>query len=168
LHLIFRCPIYYEIRGRYHCLYTDSRGSLSTFFRYQDQRCIALFIKEIFCHRSQFLNATPPLVLTRKITSYFHADPSNRSNKRRVEYQSALDNRLVRPWVSPQPLPRRDKSLSSRPSSRCWMVHQSIHPQRARGNSSIRIQNKAPPIRRPPPKFRWATRDLSKFSFFRP
>jgi hypothetical protein len=31
-HLIFQCPVYYEIRGRYYCLYRDSGGSLSTFF----------------------------------------------------------------------------------------------------------------------------------------
>jgi hypothetical protein len=60
MHLIFRCPIYYEIRGRYHCLYRDSGGSLSTFFRYQDQRCLALFIREIFSHRSQFLHMPCP------------------------------------------------------------------------------------------------------------
>jgi hypothetical protein len=26
MHLIFRCPLYYEIRGHYHCLYRDSKG----------------------------------------------------------------------------------------------------------------------------------------------
>jgi hypothetical protein len=31
-HLAFRCPIYYEIWGRFHCLFWDSRGSLVTFF----------------------------------------------------------------------------------------------------------------------------------------
>jgi hypothetical protein len=59
-HLIFRCPVYYEIRGRYYCLYRDSGDSLSTFFRYQDQRCLALFIREILSHRSQLLHAPPP------------------------------------------------------------------------------------------------------------
>jgi hypothetical protein len=48
----FVARIYYEIRGRYYCLYRDSGGSLSTFFRYQDQRCLALFIREILSHRS--------------------------------------------------------------------------------------------------------------------
>jgi hypothetical protein len=144
MHLIFRCPIYYEIRGRYHCLYRDSRGSLSTFFRYQDQRCLALFIREIFSHRSQFLHVMPHLGMTRTITSYFHVDPLDWSNKRQAESQSAPDNRLVRPHVSPQPPPRGVKSLSSRPVRRCRTAHQSIHPQRVRGISSRRIQSRAP------------------------
>jgi hypothetical protein len=101
MHPIFRCPIYYEIRERYHCLYRHSRGSLSTFFRYQDQRCLALFIKEIFSHRSQVLHAIPCLGMTRTITSYFHGDPSDQSNMRQAKSQSAPDSRLVRPRVSP-------------------------------------------------------------------
>jgi hypothetical protein len=83
--------------------------------------------------------------MTRTITSYFHVDPSDRSNKRRAESQSAPDSRLVRPRVSPQPPPRGDRSLSSRPVRRCRTVHQSIHPQRVRGISSRRIQSRAPP-----------------------
>jgi hypothetical protein len=106
MHLIFRCPIYYEIRGRYHCLFRDSGGSLSTFFRYQDQRCLALFIREIFSHRSQFLHAMPCLGMTKMITSYFHVDPLDPNNKRWPESQSVPDNRLVRPRVSPQPPPQ--------------------------------------------------------------
>jgi hypothetical protein len=123
MHLIFRCPLYYEIRGHYHCLYRDSGGSLSTFFLYQDQRCLALFIREIFSHRSQFLHTMPHLGMTRTITSYFHVDPSDQSNKRRAESQSAPDSRLVRPRVSPQPPPLGDRSLSSRPVRRCQTVH---------------------------------------------
>ena len=105
VHLIFRCPIYYEIEGCFHCLYRESRSSLSTFFRYQDQRCLALFIREIFCHRSQFLHATPRSWMTRTIKSYFHANPSDRSNKRRAESQDAIDSGLVKPRASPRPLP---------------------------------------------------------------
>jgi hypothetical protein len=39
-HFIFRCPICYEIRERFHCLF---RG---TVFRYSDQRCLALYMQE--------------------------------------------------------------------------------------------------------------------------
>jgi hypothetical protein len=134
--LIFRCPIYYEIRGRHHCLYWDSGGSLSTFFLYQDQRCLALFIREILCHRSQFLHATPCLGMTRTITSYFHVDPSDRRNKQRAKSQSTLDNRLVRPYVSPQLLPQGDRASSSRSILKCRTAHQCIHSQRIRGISS--------------------------------
>jgi hypothetical protein len=82
MHLNFRCPIYYEIRRHYHCLYRNSRGSLSTFFQYQDQRCPSLFIKEIFNHESQRLYHMPCLGITRTITSYFHVDPSDWRKKR--------------------------------------------------------------------------------------
>ena len=33
-HLIFRCPIYYEIKWWFHCLYRDQGNSLSIFFYY--------------------------------------------------------------------------------------------------------------------------------------
>ena len=139
MHLIFRCLIYYEIRGRYHCLYRDLGGSLSTFFWYQDQRCLALFIRELFCHRSHLLHAMHRLGMTRTITSCFHADPSGWSNKQRVESQSTLDSRLVRPRVSPHPLPQGDRSSSSRSVQRCRTARQSIYPQRVRGISSKQI-----------------------------
>jgi hypothetical protein len=126
MHLIFRCLIYYEIRGCYHYLYRDSGGSFSTFFQYQDERCLALFIKEIFNHRSQFLHAMPRLGMTKTIASYFHVDPSNRSNKWWAESQSAPDNRFMRPCVSPRPPPLGDQPISSRPVQRCRTMHQSI------------------------------------------
>lgn len=39
-HLIFRCLLYYEIKGRYYCLFQDSRDSLSTFFCYPKQNAL--------------------------------------------------------------------------------------------------------------------------------
>jgi hypothetical protein len=146
MHFIFRCPIYYEIKGRYHCLYEDSGGSLSTFFWYQDQRCLTLFIREIFCHRSQFLHATPSPGMTRTITSYFHPDPLDQSNKWRAKSQSTLNSRLVRPRVSSLPLPQVDRSSSSRWIRQCPKAHQSTHTQRLRGISSGQLQHRAPPV----------------------
>jgi hypothetical protein len=108
---------------------------------YQDQRCLALFIKEILCHKSQFLHTTPRLGMTRTITSYFHADPSDQSNKRRVESQSTLDSRLVRPR-SPHPLAQGDRTSSSIPIRKCRMAHQSIHSLRVRGISSKHLQSR--------------------------
>jgi hypothetical protein len=125
MHLIFRFPIYYNIRGCYHCLYRDSWGSLSTFFGYQDQRCLALFIRQILSHRSQLLHTMPCLVMTRTITSYFPTNPLDQSNKRWTEFQSTLDSRLVRSRASPQPSRREDRLLSSRLVWRCRTVHQS-------------------------------------------
>jgi hypothetical protein len=44
-HFIFRCPIYYEIRGLFHCLFKGMQ-TLTIFFRYLNQRCLALYIQE--------------------------------------------------------------------------------------------------------------------------
>ena len=44
-HFIFRCPIYYEIKGRFHYLFKGPQ-TLAAFFRYTDQRCLALYIQE--------------------------------------------------------------------------------------------------------------------------
>lgn len=43
-HFIFICPHYYEIRGRFHCLFRESRNSLATFFRCPDQPGVVLGI----------------------------------------------------------------------------------------------------------------------------
>ena len=45
IHFLFRCPLYYEIRGRFYCLFRDC-SSLSMFFSYIDQRCLALYLQE--------------------------------------------------------------------------------------------------------------------------
>jgi len=41
-HFIFRCPLYYDSSGRFHCFYRDSSRSLLTVFKYFDQWCLAL------------------------------------------------------------------------------------------------------------------------------
>ena len=46
-HFVFVCPTFYEIRGRYHCLFKDSL-TLHEIFRYEDQRCLAAFLNEAF------------------------------------------------------------------------------------------------------------------------
>ena len=62
-HFLLRCPAYYEIRGRYHCLYRDGPHTLRTFFAYPDSRCLALLIREMFTHRDSLLRDTPLEVL---------------------------------------------------------------------------------------------------------
>ena len=42
-HFIFRCLIYYEIRGRFYCLFRAPQ-TLAAFFKYTDKRCLALYI----------------------------------------------------------------------------------------------------------------------------
>ena len=50
-----RCPIYYEIRGRYHCMFREGFGPVSRVMNYEDQRCLGLFLKELCRHRQMLL-----------------------------------------------------------------------------------------------------------------
>ena len=45
MHFILGCPVYYEIIGRFHCLFRDSQ-TLAEFFRYPDQKCLASSMQE--------------------------------------------------------------------------------------------------------------------------
>jgi hypothetical protein len=58
VHFIFGCPVYYEIRGRFHCLFRGSQ-TLADFFRYPDQRCLALYMQEALKFRTHILQ--PPI-----------------------------------------------------------------------------------------------------------
>jgi hypothetical protein len=95
VHFIFRCPIYYEIRGRFHCLFKESQ-TLTGFFRYLDQRCLALYIQEAL--RFQVHTLQPPIKLdsTQRITSFFTLLPSGRGTKQSTDISTSSDPRLVR------------------------------------------------------------------------
>ena len=51
-HFLLRCPVYYEIRGRFHCLYRDGPHTLRSFMAYPDPRCLGLLIREMMLLRS--------------------------------------------------------------------------------------------------------------------
>jgi hypothetical protein len=69
-HFIFCCPIYYEIRGRFHCLFRGIQ-TLIGFFRYFDQRCLALYMQEALRLRAHNLQPPTRLDSTQRITSFF-------------------------------------------------------------------------------------------------
>ena len=54
-HYICRCTAYYEIRGRFHCLFREGFGPLSRVMRFYDQRCLGLYLMEIQRHRAGLL-----------------------------------------------------------------------------------------------------------------
>jgi hypothetical protein len=95
VHFIFRCPLYYEIRGRFHCLFRESQ-TLTGFFRYLDQRCLALYIQEALRFRAHTLQ--PPIRpdSTQRITSFFTVLPSGRGTKRPTDISTDPDPRSVR------------------------------------------------------------------------
>jgi hypothetical protein len=117
-HFIFRCPIYYEIRGRFHCLFRGIQ-TLSSFFRYSDQRCLSLYMQEALRLRGHILQPPPRPNPTQQITSFFMVLPSARGTKRQTDSNIASDSRSVRTrgTIPPPQRPQRHcqtRSLTSR------------------------------------------------------
>ena len=71
-HFIFRCPIYYEIKGRFFCLFREC-FSLYDFFSYYDQRCLALYLREATMLRDSMIQTLLPHrhSSTQLITAFF-------------------------------------------------------------------------------------------------
>jgi hypothetical protein len=87
-------PIYYEIRGRFHCLFKGTQ-TLTGFFKYPDQRCLALYRQEAFRLRAHTLQPPTRLDPIQRITS-FTVLPSGRGTKRQTDTNAALDSRSMR------------------------------------------------------------------------
>ena len=60
-HFLLKCPIYYEIRDRYHCLYRDGPHTVRSFMAYRDPCYLDLLLREMMLLRSSMPIATPPL-----------------------------------------------------------------------------------------------------------
>ena len=70
-HLIFTYPIYYEIRGRYYCLFRYTH-TLKSWINYKDHRFISLFIQELFNLKKELLsNSLQRKIGSQLITSFF-------------------------------------------------------------------------------------------------
>lgn len=73
-HFLLRCPVYYEIRGRYHCLFRDGPHTLRTFLAYPDARCLGLLLREMFSLRTSLLPPSDDMGLDHKqllLTRFF-------------------------------------------------------------------------------------------------
>ena len=70
LHYTCHCPVYYEIRGRFHCLFREGFGSLARVMRYEDQRCLGLFLLELRRHRESLMRGEISQS-QRRITDFF-------------------------------------------------------------------------------------------------
>lgn len=114
-HLISRCPIYYEIRGHYHCLYRDSGGSTlylllaskPEMFSPLHQGDFQIHISNPTCFNSFKCDSDDHII--------FSSDPGDRNNKRRAKIQSILDSRAVKHQVSSQlPTPPGGQPISLR------------------------------------------------------
>jgi hypothetical protein len=85
---IFRCPIHLTRSEdvSFNCLFGEFNNSLSTLFRFQDQRCLALYIREVLGLRAYLLRTPPHRSDTsRPISSYFPALLADRGTKRQLK-----------------------------------------------------------------------------------
>lgn len=71
LHYICHCTVYYEIRGRFHCLFREGFGPLARVMSYQDQRCLGLYLLELHRHRDSLLRRHGERQSQRQITEFF-------------------------------------------------------------------------------------------------
>ena len=94
-HFIFRCPIYYERRGRFHCLFREPQA-ISSLFRFPDQRCLALYIQEAFRLRSLSIQSPPRPDSTQRQTVFLTVLPPAQGTNRPTD-SSPPDPRSVRP-----------------------------------------------------------------------
>lgn len=85
-HHICRCTAFYEIRGRFHCLFKEGFGPLSKVMEYCDQRCLGLFLVEIKKYREDFLKKgenNKPGVSQRCMSDFFERTNSFHTEGRR-------------------------------------------------------------------------------------
>lgn len=74
-HYICRCTVYYDIRGRYHCLFQEGFGPLRRIMQFEDQRCLGFFLLELQRRRATILWSRRPPQLgshrQRAVTDFF-------------------------------------------------------------------------------------------------
>ena len=71
LHYICHCTVYYEIQGRFHCVFREGFGPLDRVMRYQDQKCLGLYLLELHRHRDSLLRRHGVRQSQRQITDFF-------------------------------------------------------------------------------------------------
>lgn len=110
-HFIFGCSIYYEIKGRYHCLFRDSHGSLSTFFHYPNQHCLSLYLRETFLLRKPLMSSTQYPTGDCCITSFFLAFAPE-EECRRQGADPPLSTHRTRRQLQDPPTPLRTRQIT--------------------------------------------------------
>ena len=71
-HYVCHYSVFYEIRGRYHCLFKQGFGPLRKVREYEDQRYLGLFLLELKRHREKLLkNPATHAHPQRTITTFF-------------------------------------------------------------------------------------------------
>ena len=127
MHHICRCPVYYEIRGRFHCLFRDGFGPLTKVMNYTDQRCLGLFLLELRRHRESLLRRPNKEDHSqKKITDFFRLQTQFPNNQDSQQAPAITDitrgvsiNRATELGRSRRP--QKQKSSKYR-----WRIHQKV------------------------------------------
>ena len=118
LHYICRCTVYYEIQGRFHCLFREGFGPLDRVMRYQDQRCLGLYLLELHRHRDSLLRRHGVRQSQRQITEFFGLmgmeDQPPEQSFTYTHTRGSLIDRAIELGRSRRPRPRRRTTLHRR------------------------------------------------------
>ena len=118
LHYICRCTVYYEIQGRFHCLFREAFGPLDRVTRYEDQRCLGLYLLEIHRHRDSLLRRHRIRQSQRPITDFFGSgepkDHPPAQSCARTYTRGILIDRATELGRSRRPRPRHRSTLHRR------------------------------------------------------
>ena len=86
-HYVCHCSVFYEIRGRYHCLFKQGFGPLCKVIEYEDEWCLGIFLLELKRHREKLLkdnSTTTQAHPQRTITTFFSPiTPTNATSQSR-------------------------------------------------------------------------------------
>ena len=122
LHHICLCPLYYEIRGRFHCLFSEGLGPLTKVMNYIDQRCLGLFLLGIHRHRENLLRRPNNEGNSqREITSFFRVQiqsSDKQDSQQAPDYTGTTRGILEESW-STGPPSLKDLDAQKRRSALC-------------------------------------------------
>lgn len=85
-YFIFTCHFYYQIHGRYYCLFKDAY-TLNFWFNCDDQRCVSLLIYELFNLRKFLLNNSSKKTIRSKLILSFLQPHGGSSKKHQDNYR---------------------------------------------------------------------------------
>lgn len=124
LHYICHCTVYYEIRGRFHCLFREGFGPLDRVMQYQDQRCLGLYLLELNRHRDNLMRRQRARQSQRQITDFFGSRETREEGEARSQQptqraththtQGTLIDRATELGKSRRPRPRCRSTLHRR------------------------------------------------------
>ena len=144
IHHLCRCPVYYEIRGRFHCLFKEGFWPLARVMNFEDQRCLGLFLLELRKHREDLLKKPDnERHIQREITDFFKTQTrsTTQDSEQALEATSTSNTRgiLINRAYD---LGKSKRTRSRKRAKHRWRIHQRVagHSNTARGTSDLRCR----------------------------